>query len=111
MESWADEMPFVAITITDKEGKIIDMNKRSRATFEKNKESLIGKNIIDCHPPKAQEIIKEMMSSNQTNAYTIEKEGVKKLIYQTPWYEKGEYSGLIEISIIIPNDMPHYVRR
>ncbi|MDD2576134.1 MAG: diguanylate cyclase, partial [Bacteroidales bacterium] len=46
----------------------------------------------------------------QTNAYTIEKEGLKKLIYQTPWYENGEFGGLVEFSIVIPMDMPHFVR-
>ena len=46
-------------------------------------------------------------------AYAISKKGKKKLIYQTPWYEddaKQIVGGLIEFSIIIPEDMPHYNR-
>jgi len=111
MENWANELPFMAITISDKDGKIIEMNDRSAMTFQKSGgRELIGKQLMDCHPEKAQMIIMEMMSSPKTNAYTIEKEGLKKLIYQTPWYENGEFGGLVEFSIIIPMDMPHFKR-
>ena len=33
-----------------------------------------------------------------------------KMIYQTAWKENGEVAGLVEISMVIPEDMPHYVR-
>ena len=111
MEKWANELPFVAITVSDKEGNIIEMNDRSAMTFQKSgARELIGKKLMDCHPEKAQKIIAEMMSNPNTNAYTIEKEGLKKLIYQTPWYENGEFGGLVEFSIVLTNDMPHYIR-
>jgi hypothetical protein len=51
-----------------------------------------------------------MLSQGETNAYTIEKRGVRKLIYQTPWYENGEVAGLVEYSIVLPENMPHKVR-
>ena len=51
------------------------------------------------------------MEEHATNAYTIEKNGVKKLIYQTPWYENGEFMGLVEFSLEIPFEMPHYIRK
>jgi hypothetical protein len=35
---------------------------------------------------------------------------VKKLIQQTPWHEKGEPAGLVEFSLVIPFDLPHFVR-
>ncbi|MGM9820115.1 MAG: diguanylate cyclase [Candidatus Onthomorpha sp.] len=111
MEKWSDELPFVAITVCDKEGKIIDMNRRSIATYEKDGgKSLIGKNLMDCHPERAKQIISRLMSEGKTNAYTIEKEGLRKLIYQSPWYENGEFAGLVEMSIVLPETMPHYVR-
>jgi transcriptional regulator with PAS, ATPase and Fis domain len=111
MEKWVNELPFVAITVSDKEGNIIEMNDRSAMTFQKyGGRELIGKKLMDCHPEKAQKIIAEMMSNPNTNAYTIEKEGLKKLIYQTPWYENEEFGGLVEFSIVLPNDMPHYIR-
>ncbi len=111
MDNWANELPFMAITVSDKDGKIIEMNERSVMTFQASGgRELIGKDLMNCHPQRARDIIKEMMTSPKTNAYTIEKQGLKKLIYQTPWYENGEFGGLVEFSIVIPNDMPHYVR-
>lgn len=111
MENWSNELPFVAITVCDKDGKILDMNQRSQMTFAKSGgKDLIGKSLFDCHPQRAQEMIKHLMNSQKTNTYTIEKEGVKKLIYQTPWYQDGQFAGLVEMSIVIPNDIPHYKR-
>ena len=46
-----------------------------------------------------------------TNAYTIEKKGIRKMIYQTAWRrEDGTVGGIIELSMPIPAEMPHYVR-
>jgi len=51
-----------------------------------------------------------LLESGTTNVYTIEKQGVKKLIYQAPWYCDGQYSGLVELSIELPPDLPHFIR-
>ena len=45
-----------------------------------------------------------------TNSYTIEKNGVHKMIFQSAWKENGDVAGLCEISMIIPAELPHYVR-
>jgi hypothetical protein len=50
------------------------------------------------------------MRAQQTNIYTVEKNGVKKLIYQAPWYKGSVYSGFIELSLEIPFEMPHFIR-
>lgn len=100
-----------AVTVCDNEGTIIYMNEKSKATFQKEK-SLMGSNLKDCHNKFSWEKIQELISKNDTNAYTIEKNGQKKLIFQTPWYnEQNEVSGLIELSLVIPFEMPHYVRK
>jgi len=100
-----------AVTISDKEGNIIYMNNKSKVTFEKEK-SLIGSNLKDCHSTVSWEKIQELISKSDTNAYTIEKKGVKKLIYQTPWYDdNNKVAGLIELSLVIPLEMPHYIRK
>ncbi len=102
----------VAVTVCDREGKIIDMNEKSRKTFLKpGREELIGKNVLDCHPEPARTLLSGMLQNPQTHAYTIEKNGVKKLIYQTPWYENGEYQGFMELSMEIPFEMKHMVRK
>lgn len=108
--NWYNELPL-AITVSDKDGKILYMNSKSKNTFEKNGESLIGKSLFDCHGEKAKQKILELISTEGTNAYTIEKQGVKKLIYQCPWRENGEFMGLIELSIVLPEVMPHFVRK
>jgi len=50
------------------------------------------------------------MAKQQANIYTIEKHAKKKLIYQTPWYRDGKYAGFIELSLVIPEEMPHFIR-
>ena len=110
MNKWFNELPF-AITVSDKEGKILEMNNKSIITFQKwGGNSLIGKSLLDCHPEKAKSKLLKMLNNHETNAYTIEKDGIKKLIYQSPWYENSEFMGYIELSLPIPIDMPHFVR-
>lgn len=102
----------LAVTVCDKEGKIIEMNDKSRKTFLKpGQEELIGKNVLDCHPEPAHSLLADMLQNPRTNVYTIEKSGVKKLIYQTPWYADGEFMGFIELSMEIPFEMRHMVRK
>jgi len=74
-------------------------------------EKLIGTNVLDCHPEPALTKVRELLEHQQTNVYTIEKRGVKKLIYQAPWYEGGEFAGLVELSLEIPLQLPHFVRK
>ncbi len=108
--SWLKTLP-VAITVTDKEGKIVEMNDKSAEVFSKyGGYDLIGKELNNCHNPHSREIIAGILANNTTNIYTIEKEGIRKLIYQSPWHENGEVAGLVELSIIIPEQMPHFIR-
>ena len=101
----------LAVTICDKEGKILEMNDKSRKTFLKpGQEDLIGKNVLDCHPEPAHSLLADMLQNPRTNVYTIEKKGVKKLIYQTPWYVEGEFMGFMVLSMEIPFEMKHRVR-
>ena len=51
------------------------------------------------------------IASRQTaNVYTTEKGGVRTLVYQAPWYRDGQYAGLVELALEIPQAMPHFVR-
>ena len=108
--AWVQEFP-VAVTVTDREGKIIEMNATAAKTFEKDGgEKLIGANVLDCHPEPAKVKLRDIMDNQKANVYTIEKAGVKKFIYQAPWYQDGEYAGVVELSVEIPFEMPHFVR-
>lgn len=111
MENWKDGVNF-AITVCDLEGKVIEMNEKSSETFaRRGGRELLGRNLLDCHPEPSKTKLKEMLKKPFTSAYTIEKNGVKKLIYQTPWLKGGKPAGLVELSMEIPAEMPHFVRK
>ena len=101
-----------AITVMDLEGNILDMNEAASVVNEKHGgKSLIGKNLMFCHQQRSRNIMKDLMENDTKNVYTIEKNGKKKLIYQAPWYDNdGKVAGLVEISMFIPEEMPHYKR-
>jgi transcriptional regulator with PAS, ATPase and Fis domain len=107
---WVDEFRG-AIKVCDANGVILEMNDTAAKNYEAaGGKSLIGKNLFDCHPEPARTKLKRIMDARRTNVYTIEKKDVKKLIYQSPWYENGEYRGFVELSLEIPFEMPHFVR-
>ncbi|MFA5805819.1 MAG: hypothetical protein WC879_14375 [Melioribacteraceae bacterium] len=108
--NWTKEFP-AAVTVCDKNGIITDMNEKSVATFaDDGGYALIGKNLFECHTAASNEKIKQIMDQKKPNVYTIEKNGIKKLIYQSPYYKNGEMKGLVELSLEIPFDMPHFIR-
>ncbi|MFN8597022.1 MAG: PAS domain-containing protein [Anaerolineae bacterium] len=109
--AWIKEFPG-SITVCDAEGIILEMNDKAIKTFEsQGGAELIGTPLLDCHPEPARTKVAELLATHRRNVYTIEKNGVHKLIYQSPWYENGEYRGLIELSLEIPVEMPHFVRQ
>lgn len=64
-----------------------------------------------CHNPESQAKIRHMLATGESNAYTIDKKGVKKMIYQSPWRDSdGNIAGMVEISMVIPAEIPHYIR-
>lgn len=109
MPDWAWGMNC-AVTVCDANCTIIYMNDRARQTFAKHGD-LIGRNLLDCHNPRSVEIIRHLLATGGQNCYTIEKLGQRKMIFQTAWrLEDGTVGGLVELSMVIPEDMPHYIR-
>jgi len=110
MTDWTKEFPG-AVTVCDRQGVITEMNDRSAATFEADGgRALVGANLLDCHPEPSRSLVADLLVNPRVNAYTIEKRGVRKLIYQAPWYRDSAYQGLVELSLEIPESMPHFVR-
>ncbi len=108
--AWIQEFP-AAITVCDTKGIITAMNVKSALLFAKNGGyELIGKSLLDCHPPEAREILKNMLEKQSDNCYISEKDGAKKLIIQSPWYEGGLFMGLVEIVKEINDDIPIFQR-
>jgi len=110
LNNYFEEVNF-AVTISDINNNILYMNDKSAKTFANNGgKNLIGKNLFDCHSQRSKDIMTRLINKSETNVYTIEKNGIKKMIYQTPWYEFGKCMGLVELSFEIPFEMSHFVR-
>ena len=87
------------------------MNEKAISNYEKDGGvNLIGKDLLERHSESSRKKIMEIMTSGQKNVYTIEKRGRKKIIYQSPWFREGEFRGIIELSLEIPFEMPHFIR-
>jgi transcriptional regulator with PAS, ATPase and Fis domain len=107
---WVEQFPG-SVTVCDTEGRILEMNAKSRETFAADGgAALIGTNVLDCHPEPSRTKLAAMMAERRTNVYTIQKKGAKKLIYQAPWFRDGVYAGVVELSLEVPWDMPHFNR-
>jgi len=107
---WIEEFTG-AITITDLDGKILYLNQKAAEVFAADGGSaLVGQNIFNCHRPESAEKIREILQTGKPNVYTIEKNGKKKIIFQSCWSAGGEKKGLLELSLEIPSEMPHFVR-
>lgn len=107
---WIKHFPH-AVTVADTDGTVTFMNAKAIETFASHGgEKLIGTSLYDCHKPSSVEQIKHMLATGESNIYTIEKAGVKKMIVQQPLLEDGKVTGIVEISIVLPPEVPHFVR-
>jgi hypothetical protein len=107
---WSQEFPG-EITVSDVNGIIVEMNDKAAVGFaEDGGVGLIGSNVFDCHPEPSRAKLMELYKTHKVNVYTIEKKGVKKLVYQTPWFSEGKFAGYVELLLEIPFDLPHFIR-
>ena len=109
MLEYFNEVPY-SVTICDKDGKILYMNEMAVNVLSHGQQ-IIGNNLLDCHPEPARSLLADMLENPRTNVYTVEKEGVKKLIFQTPWYDGDNYAGFMELSMVLPAVIPNRVRK
>ena len=104
--NWARELP-AAVTVCDRNGVILEMNDKAKNTFSGD---FVGRNVLDCHPEPARTKLTELLATGKSNVYTIEKKGRRKLVYQSPWFRDGQFAGLVEISLELPESVPHFRR-
>ncbi|HAH05941.1 MAG TPA: diguanylate cyclase [Elusimicrobia bacterium] len=109
--AWLSEFP-VAVTVCDRRGRVLEMNRKACETFERyGGRRLVGKSLLSCHSPRARRKLRGLLRTGRVNVYTIEKKGARKLIYQGPWFAKGRLAGLVELSLVLPKKVPHFVRK
>jgi len=108
---WFEELPC-SITMCDRRYRILYMNdSAAEATASDGGKALIGKNLLDCHPPEAQKKLKRVMASGRPDVYTVEKKGVKEMVYHCHWKKGGRVGGLVELVFVLPDTVPHHIRR
>lgn len=113
---WSKEVA-VGIIVCDTEGIIVSMNDRAGKIFKQSGGlDLVGKNLWDCHPETAAKKILELLRQKQSHCYTVEKNGIKTMLYQAPWYEDGKFMGLVEFIFTLPEEMAqlneiHWVKK
>ncbi len=108
--NWVNQAA-IAITVTDANGIITEMNPASIATFAADGgDKLIGCDIMACHPEPSRTKLASMYKSQKPNHYTISKKGQKKIIHQIPLFKEGVFQGYVEISVPIPEHLPHFDR-
>ncbi len=109
-DNWTDQAE-IAITVTDANGIITEMNPTSIATFASDGgAALIGSDVLACHPEPSRTTLASMYEARQPNHYTIQKNGQRKIIHQIPLLKEGVFRGYVEISIPIPDHLPHFNR-
>lgn len=102
---WVEHYP-AAVSVCDAEGTIIAMNRPAAAMFAKyGGEQLIGSSLFGCHPEPANVMIRKMLAEQRANTYFTDKKGERKLVHQTPWYDRGQFAGLVETVIVLPAEI------
>ena len=100
-----------AVTVCDLHGVVLDMNDKAAKSYRSyGGKELIGKSLLDCHPEPARSRLVSLLQSGKRNVYTIEKDGIKKLVYQAPWHRDNKRCGMVELVLDIPFELPHFVR-
>ncbi len=109
-EAWFKYFPG-AITVTDADAIVIEMNEKSAEMFKGDGGyDVLGRNAITCHPERTREKVRQIYESQSANIYSIQKNGEKQLIYQTPYFEDGKFLGVVEICLPLPEEIPHFNR-
>jgi transcriptional regulator with PAS, ATPase and Fis domain len=107
---WVETVEM-AVTVCDAAGIIVAMNERSaRAFANSGGKALIGTNVLDCHPEPARAKLAALLREGRADTYTIEKRGRRWLVHQAPWFRDGVFAGLVEVSVPLPEQVPHFVR-
>ena len=107
---WVQELP-AEIMVCDREGVILEMNLQAGKLFAADGgRSLLGSNVLACHPEPSKGKLEKMLARQVPNAYFNTEDGERRFFFQSPWSEDGAYAGFVEISFQVPEEIPHFIR-
>jgi hypothetical protein len=107
---WATDFPG-SITVCDLQGIVLEMNAKAAVTYASyGGMELVGKSLMPCHPEPARSKLQRLFDTGESNVYTIERNGAKKIIFQAPWFRDGQRMGMVELALEIPFNPPHFIR-
>lgn len=107
---WAKELP-AEITVCDENGIIVEMNDDSIKLFEQDGGlELIDTDLLRCHPEESRIKLEDMLQKFYSNSYFTTEKGEKRFFHQSPWFINGKFSGYVEISFQVENEIPHFIR-
>jgi hypothetical protein len=107
---WVKELP-AEIMVCDSTGVILEMNDHADLLFaDDGGEDLIGENVLSCHPETASTKLRGMLESPSVNCYFNTENGEKRFFFQSPWHREDRYCGYVEISFVVPENIPHFIR-
>ncbi len=110
MSDWVKELP-AEVMVCNTDGTVLEMNAEAESLFaEDGGRGLLGSNVLDCHPEPSRSKLAGMLEKQLSNAYHETEDGEKRFFFQSPWYRDGKYSGFVEISFTVPEEIPHFVR-
>ena len=100
-----------AITVTDENGDLTYMNDASKARPEMQVGyDLIGHNAITCHKESTQPKVQKLYDEHLFNIYMIKLNGQKQLVYMAPYFVDGEFKGITELVLYMPDEVPFFDR-
>jgi transcriptional regulator with PAS, ATPase and Fis domain len=100
------------VLVCDEQGTIVYMNDEAERYLEKDGgRRLLGSSVFDCHPGASRDKTMRLFAEQKANSYTICKNGQKKAIHQLPWYRDGRFAGIVELSVEVPQVLPHFDRK
>jgi transcriptional regulator with PAS, ATPase and Fis domain len=109
-QAWFKEFPG-AITVTDKEGIILEMNEKSAQMYKADGGyALLNQSAITCHKEPTLSKVRRIYDTEQPNIYSVTQNGKKEIIYQSPYFIEGAFAGFVEICLEVPANMPHFDR-
>ena len=107
---WFEQLPC-SVMVCDRKYKVLYMNdKAAEDHADDGGRALVGKDLMDCHPPVAQAKLRKVLASGRPHVYTTQEMRKKKLVYQCQWKKGGRVGGVVQLVIELPRAVPNHAR-